>query len=328
MALLLSGEDVKRLLSMDQAIHLMEEAFFELASGTAVMPQRIAVTDPDRNGWFAFMPAQLKRAGALGIKAVTVYKDNPSTHNLPATLATIVLLDGVTGQTISIMDASYLTAVRTGAVSGLATRLLAREGSRVAGVLGTGVQARTQLWAIASVCKLDKALCFSTSSPDKQEDFAREVSELLDIPVEVATSPRQLVESSDVLALATTAATPVVDWDWVKPGTHINGIGAHTPDVRELDTRTAVRSKIVCDHTPASLAEAGDLKIPIAEGALSPEDVYCELGELVTGAKKGRESDQEVTFFKSVGLSIQDISTAQYVYEQAIRNNVGTQFDF
>ncbi len=328
MALLLSGEDVKRLLSMDQAILLMEEAFSELAGGTALMPQRIAVTDPDHNGWFAFMPAQLKSAGALGIKAVTVYKDNPSRHNLPATLATIVLLDETTGQTICIMDASYLTAVRTGAISGLATKILAREGSRVAGVLGTGVQARTQLWAMATVCNLDKALCFSTSSPDEQEQFAREASDMLGIPVEVTMSSRQLVESSDVLALATTAATPIVDWDWVKPGTHINGVGAHTPDVRELDTRTAVRSKIVCDHTPASLAEAGDLKIPIAEGALSPEDVYCGLGELITGAKKGRESDQEVTFFKSVGLSIQDISTAQYVYKLAVRNGVGTRFDF
>lgn len=328
MALLLSGEDVQRLLNMDQAIRLMEDAFSELAGGTALMPQRIAVTDKEQNGWFAFMPAQLKQAGALGIKAVTVYKDNPSRYGLPATLATIILLDNVTGQAISVMDASYLTAVRTGAVSGLATRLLAREDSKVAGVLGTGVQARTQLWAMASVCNLERATCFSTSSVDSQKEYAQEMMDLLDIPVEVLASSRQVVESSDVLALATTAATPILDWDWVRPGTHINGIGAHTPDVRELDTNTAIRSKIVCDYTQASLAEAGDLKIPISEGALRPEDIYGELGELVTGAKKGRESDQEVTFFKSVGLSIQDISTAQYVYEQAVQRNIGTQFDF
>ena len=328
MALLLSSENVRELLTMEQTIKLMEEAFSELAAGTSLMPQRIAVTDPEHNGWYAFMPAHLKKAGALGIKAVTVYKDNPLKWDLPSTLATIMLMDSNTGRVICVMDGSYITAMRTGAISGLATKLLARKDARVAGVLGTGVQARTQLWAIAVVRKLDKALCYSTNPREQQERFAEEIGRQLGIPIEVAENPGQVVESADILALATTSETPIVQWQWIKPGTHINGVGAHLPHARELDTKTIVRAKIVCDHIPACLAEAGDLRIPIAEGALSAKDIYAELGELVTGVKIGRESDQEITFFKSVGLSIQDIGTAHYVYEQAIQRNIGTEFQF
>ena len=248
--------------------------------------------------------------------------------DLPSTLATIMLMDSDTGRVICVMDGSYITAMRTGAISGLATKLLARSDARVAGVLGTGVQARTQLWAMAAVRKLDKALCYSTNPREQQEQFAEELGRQLGIPVEVAENPGQVVESADILALATTSETPIVKWQWIRPGTHINGVGAHLPHARELDTKTVVRAKIVCDHIPACLAEAGDLRIPITEGALSAEDIYAELGELVTGKKIGRESDQEVTFFKSVGLSIQDIGTAHYVYEQAIQRNIGTEFQF
>ncbi len=328
MALLLSREMIQQLLTMEEVIDLLQQAFGELVRGTAVMPQRLAVSDPERNGWYAFMPAHLKQMGALGVKAVTVYKDNPSKYNLPSTLATIILMDSNTGKALSVMDGGYITAMRTGAVSGLATRLLARQGARVAGVLGTGVQARTQLWGMAAAHKLETALCFSNDAPEKVRAFAREMSQKLGIPVEVAKGVRELVEGSEILALATTATKPIIDGDWVKPGTHINAIGSHAPGVRELDTKTVVKSKIVCDHTPACLAEAGDLQIPIQEGALSTDKIYGELGEIVVGKKKGRENDREITLFKSVGLSIQDISTAFHVYKKALERKVGAEFQF
>jgi ornithine cyclodeaminase/alanine dehydrogenase len=313
---------------MEKVVEILEQAFVELAEGTSVMPQRTAVSDPEHNGWYAFMPAQLKSMGALGIKAVTVYKDNPSKHNLASTLATIILLDSETGQTLSVMDGGYLTAMRTGAVSGLATKYLARSNAKVAGVLGTGVQARAQLTGMAVARDLERAICYSLDTPENLKKFTDDMSKELGIPVSVVGSARELVESSDVLSLATTATKPILDADWLNEGLHINAIGSHAPGVRELDTKTILKSKLVCDQTAACLLEAGDIQIPIEEGDLSESDIYGELGDLLTGKKKGRENDSEITLFKSVGLSIQDISAAYYVYQQALAMKVGTEFDF
>ena len=328
MALLLDRQTIMGLLDMDKMIEILELAFGELASGSAIMPQRTAVADADVNGWYAFMPAQLKNMGALGVKAVTVYKDNPAGHGLPATLATIVMMDSRTGQTTAVMDGGYITAMRTGAVTGLATKYLARANSKVAGVMGAGVQARTQLQGMAAGANLERALVFSLDSPEAQRAFANDAAESLGIPVEIAGGGRELVESVDILSLATTATTPIIDGDWVKPGLHINGIGSHAVGVRELDTKTVVKSKLVCDQVDACLAEAGDVMMPIEEGALNPSDIYGEIGELITGAKAGRESDDEITLFKSVGLSIQDISAARYVYQRALEEGAGTEFAF
>ena len=328
MALLLDRQTIQGLLDMEKMIGILEQAFDELASGSAVMPQRTAVADPSVNGWYAFMPAQLRSMGALGVKSVTVYKDNPSTHDLPATLATIVLMDSRTGQTLAVMDGGYITAMRTGAVTGLATKYLARDDARIAGVMGSGVQARTQLWGMASGAEIEKAIVFSLDPPEVRRTFADDAAEMLGIPVELAQSGEDLVRGVDVLSLATTATTPIIDAEWVRPGLHINGIGSHAVGVREIDTATMVRSKLVCDNVDACLAEAGDVQIPIEEGAMTADDIYGEIGELITGAKQGRESDEEVTIFKSVGLSIQDISAAHYVYQRALEEGAGTEFAF
>ena len=328
MALLLDRQTIQGLLDMQKMIGILEQAFGELASGSAVMPQRTAVADPSVNGWYAFMPAQLKSMGALGVKSVTVYKDNPSMHGLPATLATIVLMDSRTGQTLAVMDGGYITAMRTGAVTGLATKYLARNDARIAGVMGSGVQARTQLWGMASGADIEKALVFSLDPPEARHAFADDAADMLGIPVELAQSGEDLVRGVDVLSLATTATTPIIDAEWVQPGLHINGIGSHAVGVREIDTKTMVRSKLVCDNVDACLAEAGDVQIPIEEGAMTADDIYGEIGELITGAKPGRESDEEVTIFKSVGLSIQDISAAHYVYQRALEEGAGTEFAF
>ena len=328
MALLLDRQTIQGLLDMQKMIGILEQAFGELASGSAVMPQRTAVADPSVNGWYAFMPAQLKSMGALGVKSVTVYKDNPSMHGLPATLATIVLMDSRTGQTLAVMDGGYITAMRTGAVTGLATKYLARNDARIAGVMGSGVQARTQLWGMASGADIEKALVFSLDPPEARHAFADDAADMLGIPVELAQSGEDLVRGVDVLSLATTATTPIIDAEWVQPGLHINGIGSHAVGVREIDTKTMVRSKLVCDNVEACLAEAGDVQIPIEEGAMTADDIYGEIGEMITGAKPGRESDEEVTIFKSVGLSIQDISAAHYVYQRALEEGAGTEFAF
>ncbi len=328
MNLQLDRANIEGLLSRNEAIELTEQAFQELADKTVDMPQRLVMADAERAGNKLFMPAHMKGIGALGVKVVTVFHNNPTQHDLPTILANITLLDQETGKTLCIMEGGYITAMRTGAVSGVATRYMARPDASVAGVVGTGAQARTQLSAICAVRPIKQAVCVSTGNRERQHAFVDEMSQEMGVQVEVAASVRELVERSDVIALATTSTTPIVEADWFKPGTHINAVGAHSPGARELDAETVARSRVVCDLTSACMAEAGDLIIPIQEGAYSQDSIHGELGELVSGRKSGRDNDQEVTLFKSVGLSVQDIATAHFVYEKALAQGAGTTFEF
>jgi len=328
MALLLDKSDVERLLNIDDAIEVVEGAFSELASGTAIMPDRTVMLDPDVGGWIASMPAYLKSSGALGGKSVTVYKSNPDKFDLPTTLATIIVLDQNTGQTVAVMDGGYLTAIRTGAVSGVATKYLARKDAKVGAILGAGVQARAQVLAICSAANLDKVLIYAVDPPERVQAFADDLAQATGITMEIGSSTQSVVEQSDIVCLATTAAEPILDGDWFKPGAHINAIGSHAPGVRELDTKSLLRAKVVCDTKVACLNEAGDIQIPIEAGDYSADQIYGDLGEVVNGTISGRENDDEVTLFKSVGLAVQDISCAGLVYRQAVAQGVGQEFNF
>lgn len=328
MALLLSRSDVQKLLPMSKAIDVVESAFSELANGTAEMPPRTVLMDPKVGGWIAFMPSYLKSGGALGVKAVTVYKGNPEKFGMPTTLATIIVMDNQTGQTLAVMDGGFLTAVRTGAVSGVATRHLARKNSKIGGILGTGVQARAQVIAMCEAANLDEVLSFSVDPDDRRKAFADDLSATTGVPMRLVASTEDVLANSDVVSLATTAAKPIVKADWWKEGAHINAIGSHAPGVRELDTATIIKSKLVCDQTAACLAEAGDVQIPIEEGAYSADRIHGDLGAVINRTISGRENDSEITLFKSVGLAIQDISCAALVYQQAVEQGVGTEFAF
>lgn len=328
MALLLNRSDVQKLLTMPEAIDVVEKAFSELAGGTAEMPDRTVLIDPEVGGWIAFMPAYLKSGGALGTKSVTVYKNNPSKFNMPTTLATIVLLDQKTGQALAVMDGGFLTAVRTGAVSGVATRHLARQDARVGGVLGSGVQARAQVLAMCAARKLDRFLIHSLDSEDRIKSFADGLQKETGVPMEIVATGREVAQQADVVALATTATAPIVEGDWWKAGAHINAIGSHAPGLRELDTATLLRAKVVCDTKTACLNEAGDIQIPIEAGEYSGDRIHGDLGAVVNNEIEGRADDKEVTLFKSVGLAIQDISCASLVFEKAKQQGVGVEFNF
>ncbi|MFW6194960.1 MAG: ornithine cyclodeaminase family protein, partial [Chloroflexota bacterium] len=270
----------------------------------------------------------LKSGGALGIKAVTVYKDNPKKHNMPTTLATIIVMDPNTGKALAVMDGGFLTAVRTGAVSGVATRHLARQSSRVGGILGTGVQARTQVLAMCEAAQLDAVLAFSLDPEDKRKAFAEELQSATGVEMRQVGSTQELIAESDIVATATTAPTPIVDGSWWKPGQHINAVGSHAPGVRELDPGTLKRSKVICDQISACLVEAGDIMMPIESGEYSEREIHGELGAVINGKTRGRESNEEITLFKSVGLGVQDLSCAALVYQQAIEQGAGTEFEF
>lgn len=325
MALWLTRQDVEKVLTMPEAIDVVEEAFRRLATGDVLMPQRVGIGVEKYGGWGAVMPAYVGgTVDGLGLKVVTLYRDNPARAKLPAILATIVLLDPHTGALQAVMDGAYITAMRTGAVSGVATRYMARpDASRVA-VFGAGVQARTQLQAMAAVRPV-RQVWVVDPLPGAAERFARDLGAQLGISVEPCAEAQTAIESADIIVTASTAQQPILNGDWLKPGQHVNGIGSHAPKARELDTRTVQRARIVADQRSACLAEAGDIMIPIQEGAITQDHLYAELGEVVTGAKPGRLEPEDITLFKSVGLAIQDVSVAMHVWKKALAAGIGQE---
>jgi ornithine cyclodeaminase/alanine dehydrogenase len=326
--LLLSRKEIESFLTMKLCMDAVEKAFAGLSEGNANMPQRTPIALPDKAGLALFMPAHIKTLGALGAKVVTVYHDNVRKHNLPAVLGTILLLDEETGFPKAIMDGGFLTAMRTGAASGVATKYMARQDARVGMIFGTGVQAFTQVLAIHEARPLHKLLVWSLDPAETRQAFARRITEKIGIHVELADEPAAAVRESDIVVLATSAAEPIVEGAWFKPGTHINGIGSHTPKMRELDPQTVQRSRVVCDLTEACKAEAGDFIMPAQAGVWSWDKVVGDLGDVVLGRIPGRTSPEEITLFKSVGLAIQDLSAAKAVYDEAVKRGIGTEFQF
>ncbi len=246
MPLLLSRKDVMSILTMDDCLQAVETAFGELARGRTVMPQRAVIPIPEHKGIYLAMPGYIGGdMNALGLKVVTVYPNNPSKYELPTILGTLMLCDPATGKAIAIMDAGYLTAVRTGAASGVATKYLARKDSKVCTVFGAGVQARKQLEAVQIVRPMEKVYV-NDISKEAMESFAGDLSASLGVEIEPSQDVERIVRESDIVVTASSSHDPVFDGNWLKPGTHVNNIGSHTPDAREMDTTTVKRSKYRC----------------------------------------------------------------------------------
>jgi alanine dehydrogenase len=324
MPLLLNKDQVVSVLDMKDCVEALDAAFIELAEGTAVLPLRNNISPP--KGLNLYMPAYLEKMNALACKVVSIYKDNPTEYSLPTVMGTVLLQDSITGQVVCIMDGGYLTAVRTGAVSGLATKYLARQDEgQVAGIYGAGIQAEMQVWGVVEAGNIASAVVYDVL-PDAAAAFASKWSEKLGIPIAVADTPDAILET-DVICTATTSATPLFDGAAVKPGSHINGIGSHSPGARELDTEIIKRSLLIADSREACLNEAGDVMIPISEGAITEDHIHADLAEIVAGTKEGRTSADQITLFKSNGLAIQDAATAKVAYDKAREMGIGTEVD-
>lgn len=319
----LSRDDVRQALPMVQAITVMKFAFAQLSTGRANVPLRVPVEVPRYNGLTLFMPAHLSGDNRLAVKIVSVFNDNPA-RGLPLIHALVVVVDGTTGEPTAVMDGTYLTALRTGAASGAATDLLARPDVEVAAVFGAGAQGRTQLEAVCAVRSVRHA-CVYDPLWERAEDFAKEMSARLVLPVWVADTPEQAARQADVICTATTSSVPVFADADVRPGTHVNAVGAYTPQMQEVPAETVVRARVVVDHRPASLAEAGDLLIPLRQGLITEAHIHAELGEIVAGIRPGRASPEEITLFKSVGVAVQDVAAAGAVLEAAERAGLGTE---
>jgi len=324
----LSQNDVRRAISMAQAIEIVKGAFAQLSAGKAVVPIRTQLEVARHEGITLFMPAYLQESDDLGVKIVSVFPRNLET-GLPTIHALVAVVDAETGRPAAVMDGTYLTALRTGAASGAATDLLARTDARVAAVFGAGVQGRTQLEAVCQVRDIEKAWIYDVSreAAEKYAEEMRRRGGRFPGDILVASSSSEAVREADVICTATTARTPVFADADLKAGVHINAIGAFTPEMQEVPEDTIRRARLVVDSREACWAEAGDLIIPRHKGLISEDDIYAELGEIVARTKRGRESDEEITFFKSVGNAVQDVSVARKVLEEAGRLGLGLEVE-
>jgi alanine dehydrogenase len=323
--LVLSESQVQNLIDLDELIAALEQAHIQYSTGKAVMPVRLVVPLPQIQGRITSMPGYLSEDKALGMKVVTYFQDNPK-QNLPAILATVMLFSAETGKIIAAMDGVYITAIRTACASALATKALANPATPVLGILGAGVQARAHILALTRVRQLSRIKLYSPSGKSALR-IKGELEPQCGVPIEVVNSPQDAVCDSDLLVTVTTAKEPIVKPEWLKPGAHINAVGSHRPDLREIDGATLKRAKVVVDSREAIMAECGDILLALNEKSISEADIHGEIGEVLAGGKTGRSSASEITLYKSVGIAIQDVATAQLVYRKALEQNVGTNVE-
>ncbi len=328
--LILNADEIRRALPMDEAIAAMKDAYASLSNGTAVVPLRTRLPIPNSDALSLFMPAYVRSedSEALAIKVVSLFPTNPG-RGLAYIQAAVLVFDPQTGRAMALLEGSSLTAIRTGAASGASIDLLAREESRVVAIFGAGAQGRTQLIAACTARNIESVFLFD-SDPDKARTFAKEMAGKDRIPknIHMATSSKEAIENADIICTATTSSMPVFDDRDVKPGTHISAVGAYTPEMCEIPSETVLRARVFVDSRTACMEEAGDLIQPIRAGLFGESHIHAELGEVVLGRKPGRENADEITFFKSVGIAVQDAVAAQTALRNALKMNIGRKVDF
>lgn len=316
MALWLTEQDVRAVLSPSALIDTMEAALADFSSGNVVQPVRTAIEITDRS-FFATMPALYPAEGILGAKLVTVVPANAS-RGLHTHLAVIALFDPNTGELRAMLDGRYITEVRTAAASAVSARYLARPGVSSLAILGTGVQAASHYEALLHVCEFRDIRVWSPTVAHLDRFVASRPG------TRAAATAAQAVEGADVVVVATSSVTPAIASDWVSDGAHVIAIGACRPSQREIDPALVARSALFVDSRAAALQESGDIVLSISEGRLTPEHIRAEIGEVVTGARPGRVSDHEITLFKSLGLAIEDVAAAGIAWRRAFARGLGT----
>jgi len=328
--LILSADEVRKALPMREAIHAMKQAYAALSAGKADVPLRIRLPIPRHEAVSLFMPAyaQTDEADALAVKVVSLFPKNPS-RGLAYIQAAVLVFETDTGRASALLEGSSLTAIRTGAASGAAIDLLARKDSKVAALFGAGTQGRTQLEAACTIRKIETVFIFDPH-PEKAKAFTVEMKGKDFVPqdVRVAVSAKEAIENADILCTATTSTKPVFDDKDLKAGTHISAVGSYTPEMQEVPAETLQRAKIFVDSRSTAQEEAGDLIQPIRAGLFDESHIHAELGEVILGKKPGRESPDEITYFKSVGIAVQDAIAAQVALNNARKMNLGKEVEF
>lgn len=321
--LLLSESNVRAVLPMSDLIAAMREALASFSTGKIQQPLRTVLEVGNGKAFFGVMPAYVPATGALGTKLVSVFGSNLA-RGLPSHLAAIVLFDAETGALRAVMDGRYITEARTAAVSAVSVDLLARPDASRLAILGSGVQARSHLEALALVRPLREVRVWSPTATHR-ENFAAEAARQSGLPVTAAPSAEAAVAGADLIALVTSAREPVVRNEWIADGAHICAVGACRPDQREMDGALVRRARVFVDSRHGALAEAGDIVLPIAEGLVTAEHIVAELGAVAAGLAPGRETAAEVTVFKSLGMAVEDVAAARLALERAARRGLGVE---
>ena len=325
--LILNHDEVVEFLPMKECIPLMREALLKLAAGEVYQPLRTIVRPPDAAGVMGLMPSYVGgEQAAYGLKTVCIFPANPA-KGKDAHQGAVLLFSAETGELLALMNASAITAIRTAAVSGVATDLLAREDASELAIVGAGVQARTHLRAMSEVRSIKRCRVVSRN-PEHARLFAEEMGARVEFAIEPVESVAAAVDGADLIATVTNAKEPVLRREWISAGAHLNVVGSSTPHAREVDTETIAASALFVDRRESTLNEAGDYLFAMREGAIGPEHIRAELGEVLTGFKPGRTSLEEITLFKSLGLAVEDLAAANYLYRKAKELNARAWVEF
>jgi ornithine cyclodeaminase/alanine dehydrogenase-like protein (mu-crystallin family) len=323
--LILSQADVNRLLSIGACIDVMAAALASLARGDAVLPLRTVILIPQSTDAFAVMPGFLGTPKTIGAKIITVWPGNHGTE-FDSHQGAVLLFDPDNGSLSALLDATAITTVRTAAVSAVATRLLARENASKLAMIGSGVQAHAHLEAMCAVRPIRSLRVWSRNT-EHSRTLVSAAQERFELDAEVAPTGEDAVRDADIVCTVTSARQPVLNGAWLAPGTHINAIGASQASARELDSAAVVRSRLYVDRRESALKEPGDILVPLHDGEIEPEHIVAEIGELLIGRGEGRRDDSEITLFKSLGLAVEDLASAQYVYAEALRVGAGVHVE-
>jgi len=325
--LVLDSQQIRELLPMTECIELMADALSALARGEVYQPLRTIIRPPEARGLLGLMPAyRAGEQGAFGLKAICVFPENPA-KGKDAHQGAVTLFSRETGELLALMNASAITAIRTAAVSAVATRLLAREDAGELAIIGAGVQARSHLAALACVRLIKRARVVARNF-DHAQQLAGEMQPQFPFPIEAVRKNEDAVRGADLIVTATSSLEPVINKDWISAGAHINAIGTHSPSSREVDSGTMAASLIFVDRRESALNESGDYILAANEGVVTPGSILGEIGELLIGTKTGRTSSSEITLFKSLGLAIEDVACADYLYRKAQAENAGSWVEF
>jgi ornithine cyclodeaminase len=323
--LMLSAQDVRDLLPMDACMHVMRATLTALSAGNVVQPLRHVMRAPNNQGALGVMPGWLPGLGVMGLKEVSVFSGNRAV-GLESHIGVVLLHETEHGRLVAIADASEITAIRTAAVSGVATQLLARDDAGDLAILGSGTQAETHLAAMRIARPLRRVRVWSRTAA-RTVEFAARMSERYQLTVEPCAQVREAVHGADLICTTTAAKEPILDGIWLAPGAHINAVGSSVSFARELDTAAVVVSRLFVDRKESTINEAGDYLFPLKEGAITEAHIVGEIGDIARGTLTGRTSAADITLFKSLGLAIEDIAAAAYMYEQARAQGRGVAID-
>ena len=319
----LNRKDMDGLIDIHNVLPVVENAFWEHGLGKVQMPPKVYLDFKAHNGDLRTMPGYLENMDIAGVKLVNVHPDNPKI-GLPTVMALMVLNSTKTGAPLAVMDGTTLTDLRTGAAGGVAAKYLSREDSRVVGLIGLGRQARTQLRAIMEVRDIQKVKIFDRSK-ESTVTFIEDMEKEMGVEIESEPNAHEVCDC-DILVTTTPVKSPVVKAGWIREGTHINAIGADAAGKEELDPMILKNAKVIVDAIQQA-SHSGEVNVPISTGIFSVNEIYAELGQVVSGIKQGRETDDDITVFDSTGLAIQDVVTADLAYQRALERKVGLELE-